>query len=63
MNIKEYKTVWAEKAEEFDREVNDFLDKGWELYGQPYSVADGGTGEEGHIHGYHCQALTFTPEA
>jgi hypothetical protein len=34
--IREYKTICERFSEGFDREVNRYLKKGWQLYGSPF---------------------------
>lgn len=46
--MKIYKTVSVgKKGGTFDKEVNELLAQGWELYGNPYALED-----------LQCQALT-----
>lgn len=57
--IKLYQTVIFTDAEKLDDQVCDLLESGWELYGNPYSVTEGGHEENcGEFKGYLCQAMT-----
>lgn len=42
-----YKTVRAKETEDLDKKVNEALGEGFDLHGNPYSMADG----------WLCQAL------
>jgi len=58
MNVALYHTVSAESIQELDRIVNDKIDQGWEIYGNPYACnapADGSASVKHLV----CQALTF----
>lgn len=33
-----YKTITASNEEDLDKEVNEYLEQGWELYGNPYTT-------------------------
>lgn len=36
--MDEYKTVYSADASKFDKEINELLKEGWELYGSPYAL-------------------------
>ena len=52
MKVKEYTTVCEMQIYDFDLRINNLISKGYELYGDPYSISDSdGTSAL-------CQALT-----
>jgi len=48
----EYMVVSGRSSSELARQVNEYLKRGWELYGFPYGLAPGGMYDP-----LHCQAM------
>lgn len=42
MNIREYKTAFANSPEQLDQNVNALIEAGFEPFGSPYSLRAGG---------------------
>ena len=62
MNVALYHTVSAENIRELDRIVNERIDEGWELYGNPFTY--GGPPESpSNAKQLVCQVLTIDVDA
>ena len=56
MQIREYKTAFAETLGELDRKINALIQDGFEPFGSPYYIGPG----EGRIDAPICQAMVRT---
>jgi hypothetical protein len=52
--IRKYQTASGETPSELDQEVNQLIQKGWQLFGNPYVA---GTQDR-----YPCQAMVLTED-
>jgi hypothetical protein len=54
-----YKTITIGHIDHFDKEINEHLEKGWELYGNLYTTGwrEMNKDTSAYWHIYYCQAL------
>lgn len=56
MKILEFKIIAVDSGRDFEDEINELLNEGWELYGNPYSLMSQ-ISEVAPMDGLHCQGM------